>query len=48
MEESRAQLIEMARRNIAHVKAGTVDQAVDVFRVPATHYYDPDRWRLEI
>ena len=48
MEESRAQLIEMARRNIAHVKAGTVDQAVDVFRVPATHYYDPDRWRLEM
>ncbi len=45
---SRAQLIEMARRNLAHVKAGTVDQAADVFRVPVENYYDPGRWRLEM
>lgn len=38
----------MARRNLAHVKAGTVDQAKDVYRVPAENYYDPDRWRLEL
>jgi len=45
---SRSQLLEMARRNIAHVKAGTVDQTADLHRVPAQHYYDPDRWHLEI
>jgi phenylpropionate dioxygenase-like ring-hydroxylating dioxygenase large terminal subunit len=38
----------MAKRNLAHVKAGTVDQAPGVFRVPASRYYDTDRWRLEI
>jgi nitrite reductase/ring-hydroxylating ferredoxin subunit len=38
----------MARRHIAHAKAGTVDQAPDVFRVPARNYFDPDRWRLEM
>lgn len=47
-EAGRAQLIEMARRNMAHVKAGTVDQAPDVYRVPAVNYYDPDRWALEM
>ncbi|MCH2172778.1 aromatic ring-hydroxylating dioxygenase subunit alpha [Myxococcota bacterium] len=45
---SREQLIQMARRNLAHVKAGTVDQAADVYRVPAENYYDPDRGRLEV
>ena len=45
---SRKQLIEMARRNMAHVKAGTVDQADDVLRVPASNYYDPDRWQIEM
>jgi phenylpropionate dioxygenase-like ring-hydroxylating dioxygenase large terminal subunit len=45
---SKTQLIEMARRNLAHVKAGTVDQAPDVYRVPATNYYDPERWELEL
>jgi nitrite reductase/ring-hydroxylating ferredoxin subunit len=45
---SKAPLIDMARRNIAHVKAGTVDQARDVYRVPAAHYFDPERWQLEM
>ncbi len=45
---SKTKLIEMARRNLAHVKAGTVDQEPDVFRVPAGNYYEPDRWRLEV
>jgi phenylpropionate dioxygenase-like ring-hydroxylating dioxygenase large terminal subunit len=45
---SMKQLVEMARRNLAHVKAGTVDQAPGVHRVPATNYYDPERWRLEV
>lgn len=45
---SRSQLLAMARRNLAHVKAGTVDQAADVYRVPAVNYHDPDRWNLEM
>jgi len=38
----------MARRNLAHVKADTIDQAADVLRVPAAHYTDPARFQLEI
>ena len=45
---SKAQLVSMARRNLAHVKAGTVDQAPGVYRVPAANYHDPERWRLEM
>jgi len=45
---SRKQLIEMTRRNIAHAKAGTQDQAPGIFRVPATNYYDPERWQREM
>ena len=45
---SRKQLLERARRNIAHVRAGTVDQEADVFRVPATNYFEPERWQLEV
>jgi len=45
---NRKELIQMARRNIAHVKAGTVDQAPDVHRIPSAHYVDADRWQLEM
>ena len=45
---SHAQLVSMAKRNLAHVKAKTVDQAEGVYRVPAANYYDPERWRLEM
>jgi len=45
---SRAQLVTMAKRNLAHVKAGTIEQEPAVFAVPATNYYDPERWRLEV
>ena len=45
---SQAQLVAMAKRNIAHVKAETVDQAEGIYRVPAAHYHDPERWRLEM
>ena len=44
----KTQLIEMARRHLGHVKAGTVDQAAGIYRVPAENYFDPDRWRLEV
>jgi len=42
------ELVQMGRRNLEHVKAGTVDQAPDVHRVPAANYYEPDRWQHEM
>ncbi len=45
---SRAQLINMARHNIAHAKAGTIEQAPDIVKVPVQNYFDPDRWQLEM
>ena len=45
---SRAQLIEMAKANIAHVKAGTIPQEPGLYRVPASNYYAPERWALEV
>lgn len=45
---NRKELIQMARRNLEHVKAGSVDQAVDVHRVPSAHYVDHDRWHREM
>ena len=44
----RQQLIAMAKRTIEHGEAGTVELVPDVYRVPATNYYDPARWRLEM
>jgi phenylpropionate dioxygenase-like ring-hydroxylating dioxygenase large terminal subunit len=44
----RKELVRMARRNIEHVKAGSVDQAPDIHRVPASHYVDRDRWEREM
>jgi phenylpropionate dioxygenase-like ring-hydroxylating dioxygenase large terminal subunit len=43
-----AQLVAMARHNLAHVAAGTIDLAPDVFRVPAAHYLDPARFEREV
>ncbi len=45
---SREQLIEMARHNIAHAEAGTIEQADDIARIPAEHYFDQERWALEM
>ena len=45
---SREALIEMARRTLAHIEAGTLPQADSIHRVPATHYTDPNRWQLEV
>ena len=45
---TRERLVEIAKRNLAHHRNGTVDQADDVFRVPSTNYYDPDHWQREI
>ena len=45
---SRTKLIEIARENIASVRSGTIKMTDDVLKVPAEHYYDPERWQLEI
>lgn len=45
---SRAQLIEMARHNVQHAEAGTIDQAEAIVNIPAEHYYDEERFALEM
>ena len=45
---SRARLIEMAEHNLKYARAGTVEQAEAAYKVPADHYYDASRWRLEM
>jgi phenylpropionate dioxygenase-like ring-hydroxylating dioxygenase large terminal subunit len=45
---ARARLIEMARHNIQSVRSGDIDPAPEVLRIPAHHYYDPERWQLEV
>jgi len=40
--------VAMARKNIAHVEAGTADQESGCFSVPTVNYTDPDRWQLEV
>ena len=45
---SRAQLIEMAEHNLKYAQTGTIEQAEAICKVPADHYYDESRWRLEM
>lgn len=45
---SKAQLIEMAMKDLAHGRAGTQDQASEVVSIPVENYYDPDRWEKEM
>jgi phenylpropionate dioxygenase-like ring-hydroxylating dioxygenase large terminal subunit len=45
---SRAQLIEMARHNVQHAEAGTIDQANAIANIPAEHYYDEEHFDLEM
>ncbi len=45
---SRAQLIDMAKQDLAHARAGTQSQADDILRIPAISYTDEDRWQLEM
>ena len=45
---SREQLLEMARSNAEHAAAGTVNLAPEIGQVPAWHYYDEERWALEM
>lgn len=43
-----AQLVAMARHNLGHVAAGSIDQTPDVARVPAANYLDPARFEREV
>ena len=45
---SRSQLLTMAKGGLAHSEAGTIEQAEGVFKVPASQYYDPGHWQLEL
>ncbi len=44
---SRAQLVEMARKDLEHGRNGTLDQVDDVYQVPIEYYYDAERWEAE-
>ena len=44
-EAARTVLIQMARDNMAHVSAGTIEQAPDIVRVPGHQYIDLERWQ---
>jgi phenylpropionate dioxygenase-like ring-hydroxylating dioxygenase large terminal subunit len=47
--ENRRQLVEMARRQIAHVEAGhTPAQTEGIVKIPASRYLDADRWAREV
>ncbi|MEZ5407110.1 MAG: aromatic ring-hydroxylating dioxygenase subunit alpha [Acidimicrobiales bacterium] len=41
-------LMHMARRTLAHTRAGTVPLAEGIVKVPAANYVDPDRYRAEL
>ena len=45
---SRERLVEMARRNLAHHEAGTTHRVESIARVPASNYFDAQRWQREV
>ena len=45
---SKAELIAVAKDRLEHYRAGTMALGDDVFRVPASDYFDEDRFRLEV
>ena len=36
---AQAQLIKMAKRNLVHVDAGTIEQTDTILKIPAANYY---------
>ena len=48
MTTSREKLRAMTRHAITHSKAGTIDQTAEIGRVPASDYYDPERFQREV
>jgi len=47
-EDGRRRLVAMAESTIAHNKAGTQHLTEGVTRIPASNYFDADRWRREV
>lgn len=45
---SKLNLIDIALDGLGHAEAGTIQQSQDVLTVPARHYYDAERWQLEM
>ena len=45
---SKAKLIEMAKHDLAHGRADTLDQADEIYKVPVEYYYDPARFDAEM
>jgi nitrite reductase/ring-hydroxylating ferredoxin subunit len=45
---SREVLVDLARRTLGHARAGTVPLAAEIAEIPASNYYNPDRWQLEM
>ena len=44
---SHADLVAMARHNMAHARAGTLELAPEIATIPAAHYVDAERWERE-
>ena len=45
---SQAQLVQMARHNMAYAKEGKIEQAESVAEIPVEHYFSESRWRQEM
>jgi len=45
---SREKIVELTRRHVEIMKSGELPLADDVFRIPVTNYFDPDRWEAEM
>lgn len=45
---SKAQLIEMARQDLQHGKAGTQAMASDILEIPVENYFEQQRWQDEM
>lgn len=46
--QSRQRLIEMARRVVEHHRSGQMPLADAITSLPASNYYDPQRWQREV
>ena len=45
---SRETLVNLAKDNIKHVRAGSVSLAAETMKVPALNYTDKKRWLIQI
>lgn len=45
---SRSELIRVVQHNMAHTRAGTIEQVPEIGRVPVEHYTDEDHFQLEM